>query len=73
MGIGIFIIGVKLNLFHLHFPKWMSFENVIYKPIYKVIVEGSKKLSKTYEASILENDIVLYLVVLTGMLFLILR
>jgi formate hydrogenlyase subunit 3/multisubunit Na+/H+ antiporter MnhD subunit len=73
MGIGIFIIGVKLNLFHLHFPKWMSFENVIYKPIYKVIVKGSKRLSNSYEAAILENDIVLYLVVLAGMLFLILR
>ena len=73
IGIGIFILGVKLNLFHLHFPKWMSFENMIYKPIYKGIVQGSKKLSKTYEAIILENDIVLYLVVLTGMLFLILK
>lgn len=73
IGIGIFILGVKLNLFHLHFPKWMSFENVIYKPIYKGIVEGSKKLSNSYESPILEKDIVLYLIVLTGMLFLILR
>ena len=73
IGIGIFILGVKLNLFHLHFPKWMNFENVIYKPLYKGIVEGSKKLSTSYETVILENDIVLYLVVLTGMLFLILR
>ncbi len=70
MGAGIFILGVKLDLFHLHFPWWMNFENIIFKPVYKGIVEGSKKLSNNYETLVLENDLVLYLIVLAGMLIL---
>lgn len=74
LGAGIFIVGVKFDLFHLHLPRWLSFENTIYKPVYKGIVNSSNRLvDEGFEASILKNDLVLYIAVLSSMLFLVLK
>lgn len=74
LGAAIFIIGVKFDLFHLDLPKWLSFENTIYKPVYNGIVNSSRRLvDEGIESGILKNDLVLYLLVLSGMLFLVLK
>ena len=30
---GMFLTGLYLNLFHLHLPKWLSSERILYRPI----------------------------------------
>lgn len=36
MGAGIFVLGIKFHLFHLHLPHWLRFEYIFLYPLYKV-------------------------------------
>ena len=38
LGLILFTVSVKYNLFHLRFPNWLSIENIIYKPVSKGFV-----------------------------------
>jgi len=73
MGIGIYILGMKFHLFHLHLPKWLDVERMIYKPIYKGVISLSKGVTNRYEISIIKSDIVIYSVILTSVLFVLLK
>jgi hydrogenase-4 component B len=51
LGIGIFAAGKQFDLFHLHMPKWMDFEFLLYKPIYKNILRLSRGVTSHYECT----------------------
>ena len=36
MGAGIFVLGMRYHLFHLHLPHWLRFEYILLYPLYKV-------------------------------------
>ncbi len=45
MGAGIFALGIRFHLFHLHLPHWLRFEYILLYPLYKVtslICRGQK-------------------------------
>lgn len=69
LGIGIFILGIKFDLFHLHLPKWFNIENAIYKPISNAVISFSEVLTNRYEIKIISSDVVIYSVILTSILF----
>jgi len=73
MGITIYILGMKFHLFHLHLPKWLDVERMIYKPIYNGVIGLSKGVTNRYEISIIKSDIVIYSVILTSVLFVLLK
>lgn len=37
LGFGIFFFGKRFDLFHLHLPKWMSFEYILFFPAYIIM------------------------------------
>lgn len=69
LGIGIFITGIKSDLFHLHMPKWMDFEFVLYKPIYKNVMKISRGVTTRYEAKTNNADVYIYAMLLITSLF----
>jgi len=73
MGIAIYILGMKFHLFHLHLPKWLDVERMIYKPIYNGVIGLSRGVTNRYEISIIKSDIVIYSVILTSVLFVLLK
>jgi len=73
LGILIFILGNKLKLFHLHLPEWLCFEKCLYKPMYKGVISASKGITKRYEVELINSDVAIYAVVLTTMLFYLIR
>ncbi|MCC5912199.1 MAG: proton-conducting membrane transporter [Clostridiaceae bacterium] len=73
LGIVIFIIGKKYDLFHLHLPTWLSCENTIYRPLYKGVRGLSESITKEYEEKIIKSDTIIYTVFLTGILVFFMR
>ncbi len=37
LGIAIFVAGIRFDLFHIHFPKWMNIEYLVFYPINKIL------------------------------------
>lgn len=73
MGIGIFILGIRFHLFHLHLPNWLNIEGRIYKPIYNGVIGFSKTITNKYELKIIKSDVMIYSVILTSILFLLIK
>ncbi|SDK95789.1 complex I subunit 5 family protein [Natronincola ferrireducens] len=73
LGIAIFILGKKYHLFHLHLPTWMSFENVLYRPIYRGVLATANTITERYEVGIIKSDVVIYTLILTSTLLLLIR
>lgn len=69
LGIGIFIAGKKFDLFHIHMPKWMDFELVLYKPIYKNVMRVSQGVTERYETRTNNSDVYIYAMILVTTLF----
>ncbi|WP_026476640.1 complex I subunit 5 family protein [Alkaliphilus transvaalensis] len=45
LGAIIFILGIKFHLFHLHFPKWLKTEYIVFYPLNKFLQIIGKELS----------------------------
>ncbi|WP_041721168.1 complex I subunit 5 family protein [Alkaliphilus metalliredigens] len=73
MGAGIFIVGMKFHLFHIHLPQWLDVERTVYKPMYRGVVNFSKGFTNRYEMTIISSDVVIYSVILTSVLFVLLK
>lgn len=69
LGFGIFFAGKKFDLFHLHMPKWMDFEFVMYKPIAKIVMTFSRKITDQYEVRTNNADVYIYAMILVATLF----
>jgi formate hydrogenlyase subunit 3/multisubunit Na+/H+ antiporter MnhD subunit len=72
-GTLVFVVGMKYHLFHLHFYEWLDIERNIYRPMYSGVVSISKGITDRYEKTILQNDLIIYSVILTLMLFILAR
>ncbi|MDR5659344.1 proton-conducting transporter membrane subunit [Serpentinicella sp. ANB-PHB4] len=73
IGIGIFILGTKFDLFHLHLPRWFNIETAFYKPMARGVIMFSNNITKHYEIAIIKSDIIIYTCVLTGIIFLLMK
>lgn len=73
LGIIIFVLGKKFDLFHIHLPEWLNIEKTLYKPMYRGLMSASRGITDRYEAEIIKSDVVIYTLVLTTMLFLLLK
>lgn len=69
LGFGIFFAGKKFDLFHLHMPKWMDFEFIMYKPLAKVVMNFSRKVTDQYEVRTNNADVYIYAMILLATLF----
>ena len=69
LGIGIFVAGRQFDLFHLHMPKWMDFELILYKPIYRNVLRLSKGITNHYEMRTNNADVYIYAMILVTSLF----
>ena len=67
-GMGIFILGSKYHLFHMHLPKWASTEKYIYRPVVKFCEEFSDYCVEQYEEKIIFGDVFVYAIILTVIL-----
>ncbi|MDR5659345.1 complex I subunit 5 family protein [Serpentinicella sp. ANB-PHB4] len=64
-GFGMFIIGWKYHLFHVHLPKWASAERYIYTPITTFCDKFSDYCVTKYEKRIIFGDVLIYAILLT--------
>lgn len=69
LGIVIFIAGKKFDLFHIHMPKWMDFEFVLYKPLYRGVMRFSQGVTNHYETRTNNADVYIYAMILVSSLF----
>lgn len=69
LGFGIFFAGKKFDLFHLHMPKWMDFEFVMYKPLSKMVMNASKRITDEYDVKTTNADVYIYATILVVTLF----
>jgi hydrogenase-4 component B len=46
LGAGIFYVGKKYHLFHLHLPKWLSIEYLILYPLYMMMYRSCKWIDR---------------------------
>ncbi|GAB6085267.1 complex I subunit 5 family protein [Alkaliphilus crotonatoxidans] len=69
-GIGalIFVVGVKLDLFHEHLPSWLNAERLIYRPITHVFGELPGQWTQKYEKPMILGDVFIYATLLTAIL-----
>jgi hydrogenase-4 component B len=49
LGFILFIFGIKFHFFHLRFPKWLSVEEVIYRPVAKGFSYFCKDVCGTFD------------------------
>lgn len=68
-GIVMFLIGKRLNLFHINIPSWLSIDTAVYTRIYKLVSKSSKNLTEKYECLTNGADILIYLTVLAASMF----
>ena len=73
LGALVFVFGMKLNLFHIHLYEWLDIERSIYRPMYRGVVSASKGFTSRYELAIINSDVVIYSIILTGVLLVLLR
>ena len=67
-GLGIFILGIKYQLFHMHLPKWLSAERVIYYSVTDLCEELPNLCVQRYEKPMIFGDVVIYAILLTSIL-----
>lgn len=70
LAILMFAGGVYLNLFHLHLPKWMSSQGVIYHPIQWVSSRFPTFIVSTQEKRLISMDVLMFVGLLTVILIL---
>ncbi|MFP4457728.1 MAG: complex I subunit 5 family protein [Clostridia bacterium] len=63
-GIIAYYIGKRFKLFQLTFYEKFDIEKTIYHPIYEGVVSVSKRISSQYEDKIINNDVVIYSIIL---------
>lgn len=68
LGFAIFFVGKKLHLFHLHLPKWLSVEYVMYKPLQSMVLRFSRHITANYESKAANADVYIYAAILMGSL-----
>jgi formate hydrogenlyase subunit 3/multisubunit Na+/H+ antiporter MnhD subunit len=73
LGSLVFVLGMKLNLFHIHIHEWLDIEKTIYKPVYRGVVSFSKGFTNRYELAIINNDVVIYAIILTGVMLVLMK
>lgn len=49
LGALMFVVGIKFNLFHLHFPHWLRFDYIIFYPVFKLTDYICRKLNKGHK------------------------
>ena len=67
-GLGMFIIGSKYHLFHMHLPRWISAERYIYTPVTTFFGRLSDYCIQRYEKRIIFGDVFIYTMILTVIL-----
>ena len=72
-GILIYVVGMKLHLFHLHLPKQLDFESDYYTPIYEWSGKTFDKGIQKMERFIGDSDVFIYSVMLLLMIVLLLN
>lgn len=55
-GYGIFHFGTKYHWFHLHLPKWMSFEYLVLFPIYQLLYRSCKLIDRKHQLEWEEDE-----------------
>ncbi|MCC5912200.1 MAG: NADH dehydrogenase [Clostridiaceae bacterium] len=65
LGFGIFILGLKYHLFHLHLPRWLNAENVVYRPVTDFCEDFPKYCVQRYENKMISGDVFIYAILLT--------
>ncbi len=68
IGTLLFVTGVRFGLFHLHAPAWLTFENVLYRPLYRSIRKTADALTYNYEHKTNAADVYIYAAVLVAAL-----
>ncbi len=68
-GVIAYIIGKRFKLFQLTFYEKFDIEKTIYHPIYECVVSTSKRISNRYENKIINNDLVIYSIILMVVMF----
>ena len=68
LGFAIFFVGKKFHLFHLHLPKWLSVEYVMYKPMQSAVLRFSRHVTANYESKSTNADVYIYAAILMGSL-----
>ncbi len=56
MGALIFIAGIKFDLFHLPFPKWLRFDYILFYPIFKLTTFICNRLNQGQEVVMEKGD-----------------
>lgn len=64
-GLGMFILGSKYHLFHMHLPRWASAERYIYAPVTTACQKFSDMCVRRYERRIIFGDVFIYTIILT--------
>lgn len=71
MGAGIFVLGIKFHLFHLHFPEWLKIEYLFFYPLNRLfkfigdtLSESDKKMNSDKDGII--DHFITAIRVLTG-------
>jgi len=72
LAILMFAVGLYLNLFHLHLPKWMNSQAVIYRPIQWVSTRFPSFVVSTQEKRLISMDVLMFVGLLTMILVLML-
>ncbi|ABR50231.1 NADH dehydrogenase (quinone) [Alkaliphilus metalliredigens QYMF] len=65
LGTGIFIVGLKYHLFHLHLPKWLNAEKFLYKPVTDFCEEFPNYCVQRFEKRMIFGDVFIYAILLT--------
>ena len=72
LAILMFVVGLYLNLFHLHLPKWMNSQAVIYRPIQWISTRFPSFVVSTQEKRLISMDVLMFVGLLTVILVLML-
>lgn len=70
LGLGLFFAGLRFGLFQLHMPARFTFENMVYRPIYRGIRRTADSLTANYEHKTNAADVYIYAAVLVATLLL---
>ena len=72
IAIGMFLMGLYFNLFHLHLPKWLSSERIFYRPIQVISNRFPNFMVRTQEKRFISMDVMMFVGLLTVALILML-
>jgi len=73
LGIVIFLAGVKYDLFRRALPRMKNLEELIYQPLSRTLDKIVAVITRRYEVQFVKNDVVIYVFVLTTIIFILLN